>query len=88
MREAQLFVTIAAAAVIGTFVLWLLTGCAGKQEPACTPESVAALRTLYSHAARDVIESGACDAVERVEHCSEYLALEKHFELTSKAMCQ
>lgn len=81
------FVVTAGAFVLLTFVAWLLTGCGGASKPPCTPESVAALRTLYSHAARDVIEAGSCDEYEHVERCPAYLTLEKHFELTSRAMC-
>ncbi len=64
-----------------------VAACTGSQKPPCTSESVTALRTLYTHAARDVIESGACDKYTRVEQCPGYLVIEKHFELAAKAMC-
>jgi len=63
-----------------------LTGCI-PQKPSCTQESLNALRTLYSYAARDVIQSGECDAVKRVEDCAAYRAIELHFEVAAHAMC-
>lgn len=64
-----------------------LTSCSHPSKPPCTEESVSALRALYKHAARDVIESGACDKVKDVTECDAYRILELHFEVASKAMC-
>jgi len=67
--------------------LLLLTACS-PQRPPCTEESLNALRALYTHAAKDVINSGACDKYEKVELCPAYRTIELHFEIAGKAMCE
>ncbi len=66
----------------------VFASCSGASKPPCTADDVTALRSLYTRAARDVIESGACDGVKRVEDCTEYMLVEKHFELAGKAICK
>lgn len=64
-------------------------GCAGRtQPPPCTGTELRALRSLYERAARQVIDSGACDEVQRVENCAEYMVVEVNFRLAAKGMCQ
>lgn len=65
----------------------LVAACAGQQRPTCTAESLDALRSLYTHAAKDIIESGACDKYSQIQDCPSYLVLEKHFEVAGAAMC-
>jgi hypothetical protein len=65
----------------------VLTACSGAQKPTCTEQSLNALRELYGRAARDVIESGACDSVERIEKCASYRAVEADFKLAMEGMC-
>ena len=67
-------------------VAMALIACAPSKPP-CTEASVSALRELYTHAARDVIESGVCDSIQKVEDCPQYRAIELHFEVASVAMC-
>jgi len=70
---------------------WLLvlalSSCATSKPP-CTEESLNALRALYAHAAKEAIESGACDSVQKVEDCSAYRAVELHFKIAMKGMCE
>ena len=61
--------------------------CGGAQKPACSPESKAAVKELYAAAARDVISSGSCDKVQRVETCSAYMAVEANYVAALK-VCQ
>lgn len=81
-----------------TAVVWLLTwmllwscvtACSRQPEQAqpCTGKELQALRYLYERAARQVIDSGACDHAERVELCPGYMAVEVQFRLAAKGMC-
>lgn len=63
-----------------------LASCA-PAKPACSPESLDALKVLYSKAARDVIESGACDGVKLVQDCPEYRMIELHYYAVGSALC-
>ena len=57
-----------------------LAGAAcGGQKPACSPEATAAVKELYAAAVQDVIGSGACDKVQRVENCAAYMAVEANY---------
>lgn len=74
--------------MMGRFVLVILLSGCSPQKPSCTPESRDALRGLYEHAAGEVISSGACDQMQRVEDCPAYMAVEAQFTIAEKALCQ
>lgn len=65
--------------------LALSMGCAGGQKRVCTPETRAAIKELYVAAVQDVIGSGACDKVQRVEHCAAYMVVETHYVVALRA---
>jgi len=71
-----------------TFALLLALSACSPKKPPCTEESLNALRALYTHAAKDVISSGACDKYEKVESCPAYRTVELHFEIAGKAICE
>ena len=60
-------------------LLLVASACGGGQKPACSPESRAAIKELYSAAASDVINSGACDKVQRIETCAAYMIVEANY---------
>lgn len=70
-------------AILGVFVV----ACSAAKPP-CTPTARDALLELYKAAANDVINSGACDGAQQIEQCPAYIALETHFTLAEKAMCE
>lgn len=74
-----------AIVIVAAFVLG---GCAGNPPRTCTQESRDALVVLYKKAAEGVIESGACDNVQRVEHCAAYMQIEAAMAMSQKAMCE
>lgn len=64
----------------------LLAACPASR-PACTPESLEALKAVYTKAAEHVIDSGACDPYTRVEDCPEYRVLEQHYLIVGGELC-
>lgn len=68
-------------------LLLVASGC-GPTRPACSPESKTAIKELYSIAVAEVIGSGACDKVQRVENCSAYVVLETHYVAALKVCSQ
>jgi hypothetical protein len=65
----------------------LLASCSPAKPP-CTEESLNALRALYAQAAKEAIESGACDSVQKVDQCESYRAVELHFKIAMKGLCE
>lgn len=74
-----------ALAVLG---LMAASSCSHPSKPPCSEASVTALRLLYERAASEVIGSGACDKVQRIQDCEAYMLVETQFAIASKAMCQ
>lgn len=64
-----------------------LHACSGSKPQPCTPDMLAGLRVLYSQAARQVIDSGVCDHVQKVTECAQYKAIETHYETAATAIC-
>lgn len=74
--------------VLTCFLAVALSACAGAQPaPKCTQASLDAMRELYEQAASQVINSGACDKVQRVDQCPAYMAVEAHFA-AAMAVCK
>lgn len=75
--------------VLVAAIILACSGCSSAQKPdPCTPQARAALLALYDKASAQVIDTGACDDVERIEDCREYAAVESDFAMTEAALCQ
>lgn len=65
--------------------LCFLLACASNSPRTCAPETRNAIRQLYEAAVSDVIASGACDKVQRVERCAAYMTMEANYVAALRA---